>query len=108
MLPLFDLTYDCTLPLCMNGIIISGMLVSGFMLTPMILSTLGWSNLLAVMHSSINSFTEDNEISTDTEQQKILYINNYYAYTALTKKYFSANLAALCTLIHCFVCIKHR
>ena len=53
--PLFDFINDFTSPLCMNGIIISGIPLSGSMLTPMRLRTLGWSKLLLMLHSSMNS-----------------------------------------------------
>ena len=48
----------------MNDIIICSVASSGFMATPMRLSTLGLSNLLVIMHSSINVRALDNEIST--------------------------------------------
>ena len=53
--PLCDLRQDFTSPWSMYGITMSGMSSSGMMLTPMRLSTLGWSNLLAMLHSLMNS-----------------------------------------------------
>ena len=47
----------------MYGIIMSGMASTGIILTPIRLNTLGWLNLLAMLHSSINSLAFESERS---------------------------------------------
>ena len=55
---------DFRSPWCMYGITINGTESSGIIQTPMRLSTFGWSNFLAILHSLMKSSAVDNEKAT--------------------------------------------
>ena len=60
----------------MYGITINGMASSGIIQTPMRLSTFGWSNFLAILHSVMKSSAVDDEKATNksTATTQILYV----------------------------------
>ena len=67
---LLDFMNDFTSPWCMYGITINGTDSSGTIQTPMRLRILGWSNLLAILHSLIKSSAVHDEKSTDKEENE--------------------------------------
>ena len=63
----------------MYGIIMSGMASTGVILTPIRLNTLGWSNFLAMLHSSINSSDFESKRSIFNKFNRYLIYIHYKA-----------------------------
>ena len=111
--PLLDLRNDFTSPWCMNGIIMCSVASSLFMLIPMIVSTLGWSSLLVIMHSSMKSFALDIEMSITKQcllkvmQSTVLTVQKsiVHTYVQVSEYVYVCVCVSVCLCVCVYVCV---